>query len=158
MNLRNRFTPDEWDDLCSAPFAAAMYVATSDGGHFDYTQEMVALMQAIGPSMAGAGRLAQAVIAGFGSRRANMLGTGELAIAREDRGAMLALLERVGAALARAGTHEAAPYASWVLGLARHVAAASRHGGLLGLGGRTISTAEEVALAELKTALRAGAP
>lgn len=158
MDVRARFTAPEWADLCSAPFVAAIYVATAEGGQVAYTQELVAVTRALGPSLEGAGELARAVVGELGGRLGNRLGTGELAIARDDRAAMLALVRRAGEALERAGADEAAPYASWVVGLARRAAAASVSGGILGIGGRPISAAEEVALRELKTALRAGAP
>lgn len=153
MGLKERFSAAEWADLSSAPFVAAMYIATAEGGRGEYVREMVALSRAVGPSVAGAGDLGQAIVAEFGGRAANRLGTGDLAIAYDNRPGMLALVTRAGAALARAGGSEAAPYTSWVITLARRVASSSTSGGLFGLGGRPLSTAEEVALRELKTAL-----
>jgi hypothetical protein len=158
MSVKERFTPAEWADLSSAPFAAAMYVATADGGRLEYTREMVALAEAIGPSLAGAGELAAELMAAFGGRQANRLGTGDQALPYADRVGLLAVVARAGAALARAGGPEAAPYASWVIGLARRVAASSRSGGLIGVGGAPISAAEGLALREVKTALGAGSP
>ncbi|HMQ31518.1 MAG TPA: hypothetical protein PKD53_12390 [Chloroflexaceae bacterium] len=158
MSLKERFTPAEWADLSSAPFAAAMYVATADGGRGEYVREMVTMTRAVGPSLKGAGELARALFAELGGRAGRRLGTGDQAVAYDDRPAMLAVVARAGAALARAGGAEAAPYASWVIGLARRAARASSSGGLLGVGGRPVSAAEEVALRELKTALGAGSP
>lgn len=158
MGVKERFSAAEWADLSSAPFAAAMYVATADGGRLDYVREMVAAAEAVGPSVAGAGELARAVVGELGGRQFNRLGTGERAVAYDDRPGMLAVVGRAGAALARAGGAEAAPYASWVVRLARRAAGASVSGGLLGVGGRPISASEELALREVKTALGAGAP
>lgn len=157
-DLKARFTAAEWGDLTATPFMAAMYVATATGSRAEYTREMVALAGAVGPSLAGAGALARAVIAERGGKVFNRLGTGAGAVAYDDRRGMLEVVARAGAALARAGGAEAGPYAAWVIGLARRVAAASSSGGLLGLGGTRVSAAEEVALRELKTALGAGSP
>lgn len=157
-DLKARFTPAEWDDLSLAPFAAAMYVATAAGDRSEYTREIVALPGAIAASMTGAGELARALLAERDGRAFKRLGTGAGALAYDDRAAMLAVVARAGAALARAGGAEAAPYASWVIRLARHIAATSSSGGIMGLGGTPINAGEEVALRELKTALGAGSP
>jgi hypothetical protein len=158
MELKAQFSPAEWADLSAAPFAAAMYVATASGGRLEYTREMVAFTEAVGPSLAGACALARAVVGDLRGRAGNRLGTGELALAYADRAGMLAAVARAGAALARAGGPEAAPFAAWVIGLARRAAGASSTGGLFGLGGAAVSAAEELALRELKTALGAGSP
>ncbi|MFV9505313.1 MAG: hypothetical protein AB4911_12190 [Oscillochloridaceae bacterium umkhey_bin13] len=151
--MREQFSPEEWADLCAAPFAAAMYVATAEGHQIDYTQEMTAFLQALRLSRRDGGTLARAVRRELGTRRGNRLGTGPGAISRDDRAAMLALLHRAGTALNRAAGDEAAPFGAWILDLAQQTAAASRTGGLLGLGGVAISQAEANALETIRHTL-----
>lgn len=152
--MRERFSAEEWADLCAAPFAAAIYVATAEGNQHDYNREMVTLLHAMRTSVSDGGGLARAVMSEFGTRWGNRLGTGEAAISRADRVAMLVRLQRAGAALARAGGDVAAPFVAWILELAHQTAAASRTGGRFGLGGVAISELEAVALEELAAALR----
>lgn len=152
--MKERFSAEEWDELCSAPFIAGIYVAAAgESGRAQYTREIVALMEALGPSLERGGPLAAAVAAELAGRRSGRLGTGGAAVSPTERPAMLARVARAGAALARAGGDEAAAYRGWVLGLAAQVAAAASDGGLLGVGGRRVSYAEQVALAELREAL-----
>jgi hypothetical protein len=154
--MKERFTAAEWDELCSAPFIAGVYVATAGGGRAQYTQELVALAEALRPSVERGGPLAAAVAAELGGRGFNKLGTGERAVRPDDRPAMLARLAAVGAALARVGGPEAAAYRAWVRGLAAQVAGAASDGGVLGIGGRRVSYAEQTALRELADALGGG--
>ncbi|NWF80261.1 MAG: hypothetical protein HXY37_09465 [Chloroflexi bacterium] len=153
MGIRERFSLAEWADLCAAPFAAGMYVATASGGQLQYTREMTALVRAVRRSVAHGGPIAEAIGQEFGGRFANKLGTGEDAIMAHERGEMLALVQRAGTALERAGGEAAPAYRRWVYGLAAHVASAARDGGVLGLGGRTVAAAEQAALAAISAAL-----
>ncbi len=151
--MRERFSREEWADLCTAPFVAGMYVATASGGRVQYTQEMTALVRAVRRSVANGGPIAVAIGAEFGGRFGNQPGTGEGAIQPHERGEMLALLRRAGAALARAGNAEAPAYRRWVYGLAAHVASTSSDGGMFGPGGRAVTAAEQAALGEVAEAL-----
>ncbi|MCX7790901.1 MAG: hypothetical protein N2378_09705, partial [Chloroflexaceae bacterium] len=117
MSVRERFSREEWADLCMAPFVAGMYVATASGDRVQYTQEMTALVRAVRRGVAHGGPIAVAIGAEFGGRFGNQLGTGAAAILPHERGEMLALLRRAGAALARAGGAEAPVYRRWVYGL-----------------------------------------
>ena len=149
MGIRDHFSLAEWADLCAAPFAAGMYVATASGGHLQYTREMAALVRAVRRSVA----IAEAIGQEFGGRFANKLGTGEDAIMAHERSEMLALVQRAGTALERAGGEAAPAYRRWVYSLAAHVASAARDGGVLGLGGHTVAAAEQAALAAISAAL-----
>jgi hypothetical protein len=152
--MKERFSAEEWAELCSAPFIAGMYVASAgEGSRAQYTQEMVALAEGLRASVARGGPLAAAVAADLASRAGNRLGTGAAAASPDERPTMLRRVARVGATLACAGGEEAAAYRRWVLGLAAEVAGAASDGGLLGIGGRRVSYAEQVALRELAEAL-----
>jgi hypothetical protein len=151
--MRERFSREEWADLCAAPFAAGMYVATASGGRVQYTQEMTALVRAVRRSVADGGPMAVAIGAEFGGRFGNQPGTGEAAILPHERGEMLTLLRRAGAALARAGNAEAPAYRRRVYGLAAHLASTSSDGGKFELGGRAVTAAEQAALREVAEAL-----
>jgi hypothetical protein len=68
---------------------------------------------------------------------------------------VLAKARRAAAMLAgRAAPADARAYRDWLLAIAKHVCAAARSGGFLGIGGEQISTAERAFLAELDGALR----
>lgn len=152
--MKERFSAEEWSELCSAPFIAGMYVAGAGAkNRTQYTQEMVALAEALRASIVRGGPLAAAVAAELAGRAGNKLGTGMAAASPGERPALLARIALVGAVLARAGGDEAAAYRTWVLGLAARVAGAASDGGFLGIGGRHVSYAEQVALRELAEAL-----
>lgn len=149
MSIQEQVGPERWAALWLGPAAVGLYVATAVGGKVQEVRELLAL----------AAEMRQALERDHehdlvGAVAAMVVGTGPDATPALNAGNRLALLEAVGAAGAAAtGLEGAGDYRRWLMSLARAVAVAEEDGGFLGIGAEALHLAEQLALAELASAL-----
>src|SRR5262245_46817179 len=80
----------------------------------------------------------------------------ELKALPTDKTAMLGLVKSSVAAVAANNPIEAASYGQYLVDLATKVAEASKEGGFLGIGGTRVSEAEQVAIDQIRAAVKPG--
>ena len=157
---RSEFSEDEWTCLLRAPFLAGLLVGfASPSGLVGSIKEAYAAKKLLIETKQNAGKnvLIDALVADLdtdeGRSRADLLHlanrTGDDAVS-----AISADLKTASLAAYHADPALGAGFSEWILAIARTVAEASSEGaGLFGLGGKTVSDAEEAALERLRTAL-----
>lgn len=159
MNVKDRFTPDEWGSLLKTPMLAAYAVAGSaPSRREDFTREMAAVADGVveGQGSAAQGSLLGAVVADIVANASDeergqteKLSAGDVKVrAVETCRAVADILA------AKATPEEAYEYKRWVLVVAEKVASAAKEGGLFGFGGEQISGGEVAAINEIGEALR----
>jgi hypothetical protein len=156
MSVKDQFTADEWRSLVHAPFLVSTAIGMSDpSGPFQMVKESMALAGAVKTAVeGGAGELAKAVAGELRQHR-----PGRKDLVGETRSHIDAQAHAVGKlrtigdlADAKAGA-DAAPFKKWLAGLATAVAEAGKEGGFLGIGGESVSDAEETAISQIESAL-----
>jgi hypothetical protein len=156
MSLKDQFSADEWESLAHGPFLVSTAIGMSDpSGPFQMVKESMALAGAVKHAIEGeAGELAQAVAGELRQHRPGRKDlVGDAKSHAEAREHAVAKLREIGdLADAKAGA-DAAPFKKWLAGLATSVAEAGKEGGFLGIGGESVSDAEEAAIAEIGSAL-----
>ena len=157
MSVKDQFTPEEWRSLVHAPFLVSTAIGMSDpSGPFQMVKESrrsrarskrpmrakrESLPRPSRESSASIGRVAKTSSA-TRNRPPRPRPTRDVGKLRE-----------IGdLADANAGA-DAAPFKKWLAGLATMVAAAGKEGGFLGIGGESVSDAEETAIRQIESAL-----
>jgi uncharacterized membrane protein len=158
MSVKNKFTPDEWKSLISAPLLAAYAVAgASPSKQDDLIGEMAAVAEGVseGEQRAPGDSLLGAVIADIVANaedeqrgQTEKLSLDDVSVrARETCRAAAAALET------KVSAEEAYEYKRWVLVVAEKVAAAAKEGGIFGFGGEQISGSEVATINEIGEAI-----
>jgi hypothetical protein len=148
MTKKADFNAEEWSTVVDAPLYAGMRVVTADRG--GRLRESVALTRVYADARAhhGESELLDDVVKSPPSIDADRLAHEDIAtLASEQLRAAIAILE------AKATAEEVAAYKKFVMAVAQAAAAAHKEGGVLGVGGKPISEAEQQALDEIATAL-----
>ena len=157
---RSNFSESEWTCLLRAPFLAGLLIGfASPSGLVGSIKEAYAARKLLVETKQNGGKnaLIDALVADLdtddGRSRADLLHlanrTGDDAVR-----AICADLRAASLAAYHADPALGAGFAAWILAIARAVAEASREGGgLLGIGGKLVSDAEEAALERIRTAL-----
>ena len=155
MGLKENFTPEEWQNLASLPYAAAMTVMMASPNLLGVWGETKAMMQQpAGLAAASGSSLVGLLSAEMQSRAKEMVQEQQADWKRDQAGYLARTLEAAraaAAALAKVSAEEADAYRQWVLDIATSVAEASKEGGA------AVSEPEQAALVELARALDAGA-
>jgi hypothetical protein len=153
------FTPEEWQQLITAPQIASLYIAlASPSGPLGAAKEMMAPMGMIVEAMkTGSGNaLVDAVVTDIREKaeRKEKLEPPQMSKDPNESKAMCLQASRdLATLLGQKAPAEAEGYKQWVYQAAQHSAEAAKEGGFLGIGGTRVSEAEAVALKELAGAL-----
>jgi hypothetical protein len=159
MNIKDKFTPDEWKSLLKAPMLAAYAVAgAAPSKQDDFIREMAAVADGVveGEQRAPQNSLLGAVIADIvANAEDEQRGQTERLSLEEVKSRALETCRTVAAVLeTKADAGEAYEYKRWVLVVAEKVAAAAKEGGLFGFGGEQISGSEIATINEIGEAIR----
>jgi ParB-like chromosome segregation protein Spo0J len=152
MTERRAFTTEQWQALVDAPPAIARAVASVAGSPGQAETELGAFLELVDQAASdAAGGLLGAIVSDVHGRLAGGLPPEP----RED--AFMDGLEaarRAGAILSvQADPADAARVRAWLLSVAQVVAAATREGAVLGIGGEQVSHREEQTIAAIRDAL-----
>lgn len=153
------FTPEEWQQILTAPQMASLYVAlASPSGPVGAVQEMMASTKLMVEAMkAGSGNaLIDAVVADIREKveKKEKLEPPQMSKdPNEVKARCLQACRDLAALLAQKAPAEAEGYKQWVYQAAQHSAEAAKEGGFLGIGGKRVSEAEAAALKEIAGAL-----
>ena len=144
MSERDAFTSEQWLALVDAPPAIARAVASVAGSSGQTETELGAFLELVDQAASdAAGGLLGAIV----QERL----TTQIADALMDG---LEAARRAGAILSvQADPAEAARVRAWLLSVAQVVAAATREGGIMGIGGEQVSEREEQTIAAIRDAL-----
>ncbi|NLX36116.1 MAG: hypothetical protein GXY68_05445 [Chloroflexi bacterium] len=159
MVSRSDFTPEEWQQITSAPqFASVLVAIASPSGAVGAVKEMMAGSKMIMEAMqAGSDNsLIQAVGAFFGElvqKREKAPGVVLSKNKDELKGQCLQALRDLAQLLTVKASAEADGYKAWIYQAAVKSAEAAKEGGFLGIGGVKVNEAETAALAEIADAL-----
>jgi hypothetical protein len=159
MNIKDKFTPDEWKSLLKAPMLAAYAVAgAAPSKQDDFIHEMAAVADGVveGEQRAPQNSLLGAIIADIvANAEDEQRGQTERLSLEEVKSRALETCRTVAAVLeTKADAGEAYEYKRWVLVVAEKVAAAAKEGGLFGFGGEQISGSEIATINEIGEAIR----
>jgi len=155
------FNADEWSRVQLAPFVAGFTVITADrGGTLRETVEM-ARVYAEERQDADAPELIREIVSSQPAVDAQQLGGGQQAggaqqqASPEDARARSqeVIRDAVGILEAKASPEELDAYKRFCLEIAERVAERTKSGGVLGVGGKSVSDAEQAALDELGATL-----
>ncbi|MEO1060142.1 MAG: hypothetical protein AAFZ07_01900 [Actinomycetota bacterium] len=159
MTYKDAFGTEDWQRVRSSPWVVAIAIVAADRSGIAATgRELEALRRAVAETDAhgSPNDLIRAVAddvtadrtAGEADPVGMLKGADSLVdAALEHCRSVVAILDGV------AEPTEAADYCAWLLGLAEQVAAASKEGGFLGIGGTQVSAAEQATLDALAVAL-----
>jgi hypothetical protein len=153
MTRKADFNADDWTTIVNGPLLAGMFVSAAERG--GTVRELVAMTNVYQDARAhvGENEFVDALVASRPEIDPN-----EIAPHRDRLGELVT--ERLRAAVAAVEQHGTAAdldaYKTFVMTVAQAAASAHREGGLLGIGGRPISDAENAALDDIAHAL--GAP
>jgi hypothetical protein len=152
MSDRDAFTSEQWLALVEAPPAIARAVASVAGSAGQTETELGAFIELVDQAASdAAGGLLGAVVGDVHGRLAGGLPAEPIADALTDG---LEAARRAGAILSvQADPVEAARVRAWLLSVAQVVAAATREGGIMGIGGEQVSEREEQTIAAIRDAL-----
>jgi hypothetical protein len=158
MSIKDKFTPEEWNSLLSAPMLASYAVAGSDpSGKEGFIQEMSAVADGIVEGEQGASKesLLGAVVADIiANAEDEHRGQTEKLSKTEVKERVLENCRAVARLLqAKANEEEAGEYKRWVVRVAHRVASAAKEGGILGFGGAQISGSEIEIINEIGAAI-----
>lgn len=150
--LKAAFTNEEWLKLRLAPTATAFYVVTaSPSGPVGMLKELGAAGDVMKAALKDAPATSLVNVA-FGNAMADTEGDARI----DEKSARPTMLETIKAAAAAVKAKTPAEYegfAASLKNLATSVANASKEGGFLGFGGKTVSKEEQQALDEINAAL-----
>lgn len=159
---KSAFTPEEWQLISTSPMLAALAVSLADpSGLFGTLKEGAVGAKALldaGRSAEGSS-LAKLLSQDFSTSEGRSAASASLKAQltaknpAELKTQALAALGKVNAILtAKAGT-DAPAFRTWLKGIARDAAEASKEGGFLGFGGVRVSDAEKATLSEIDAIL-----
>jgi hypothetical protein len=168
MATKADFTPDEWKVLLQSPLVAGVAISAADpSGLVGLMKESMASARALIQAKAdpNADALVKAVAGEFETSEGRGLAqdgvkaviSGAKAPA-EIVSKALAALKAASALLDAKGGQDAAPFKTWLAGVAKSVAEASPEGGFLGFGGTQVSETEKATVAQIAAALGVPAP
>jgi hypothetical protein len=152
MTKKAEFNAEEWSTIVEGPLLAGARVITADKG--GTIRESVALGKAYAAARTqqGASELLDELVSTPPVLDRNRLQGGDIAsIATEGLRDAVRVLEE------KATAEEVEAYRTFVLSAAQAVAEAHKEGGVLGVGGKRVSDAEQAAIDEIATTL-GGAP
>jgi hypothetical protein len=148
MTTKSEFNAEEWDGVAQAPALAALMVMMADRG--GTIRESIALGKAYTEArQVGASELIQQLVSS--PPRLDPASMGPLDQLREQLPQRLTEATRL---VGEKGTpEEAEEYRHFILRVADVVAHAHKEGGVLGIGGKEVSEAEQAALDDLSAKL-----
>jgi hypothetical protein len=153
MTKKAAFNADEWGKVVQGPILAGLRVATAERG--GTIRESLAMGQAYRAARErqGESEFLDELVTSPPGLDPSLIQGGDLA-ARTSSG----LREAVQLVESKTRPEEAEAYKRFILSVAQTVAGASKEGGFLGIGGKQVSPAEQVALDELSATLGTEAP
>jgi hypothetical protein len=147
-----RYSPDQWSRVRLGPVAAAgLVIGASPSGVVGTVKEVKALATAINDI-----RSTTTPTSIFNLASDKPVTAEELKSLPKDRNALIALVRESVAAVASNSPGESAAYGQFLVDLVTNVAAASKEGGFLGIGGTRISEAEQTAIDQIKAVVTSG--
>jgi hypothetical protein len=168
MATKADFTPDEWKTLMQSPLVAGVAISAADpSGIIGMLKESMASARALLTAKAdpNADALVKAVAAEFETSEGRGLAQQGVKAAISGANApadivakALVSLKAASALLDAKGGADAAPFKTWLAGVAKSVAEAAPEGGFLGFGGTQVSETEKATVAQVAAALGVPAP
>lgn len=156
MGFKENFTPEEWENLVSLPYAVSMTVMMAAPNMLGIWGETKAMMQAPAGLAGTSGSSLVGLILGEMQARAKDLIQEQQTAWKNDQGGYraktLEACRSAATALAKIPPEEAQAYKGWVLAIGNKVAEASKEGGV------PVSDPEKAALAEISGVLGVNAP
>ncbi len=156
MGIKENFTPEEWENLMSLPYAVSMAVMMAAPNIMGLWGETKAMMQEPAALAAASGAsLVGLLIAETQARAKDLIQEQQNAWKNDQAGYLAKTLEAcrsAATALAKVPPEEATAYNTWVLAIGMKVAEASKEHGV------AVSDPEKAALAEISGALGVSAP
>ena len=158
MNVKDKFTLEEWNSLLKTPMLVSYAVVGADTSNQQgIMQEMSAVADAVIEGGHGAAKdsLLGAVVADIVANAGDeQRGQTENLSVNEVRDRALAQCRGVDSLLrTKAGASEASEYKRWIIGVAHKVASAAKEGGVFGFGGAQISGNEVEVINEIGEAI-----
>jgi hypothetical protein len=158
---RDDYTPQEWKALVDLPKHVALSViASGRSGPIQLYKENAATSRAMEEAKASPVPLVVAVAHDIRAQRdiRAAVASGEDFVPEQDtekvKAQALSLIATVNQILAdKNSTEEAEGYKRWVIEVARTTAEAAKEGGILGIGGKRVTSEEQATIASLATAL-----
>jgi hypothetical protein len=155
MTKKAEFNAEEWSKVVQGPLLAGMRVATAERG--GTIRESLAMGRAYSEARKrqGESELLDELVSSPPALDPGLVsqGGGDMAALLTER-----LREAVGLVQGKGTAEEAEAYKRFILSIAQAVASASKEGGVLGIGGKQVSEAEQAAIDELASALGTEAP
>ena len=149
MTKKADFNADEWSKVVEGPLLAGMRVVTADRGGTIRESLAMGQVYAQARQQQGASELLDELVATPPAiDPARTRSSGDVGQSSSD-----GLRAAVGLLEQKASPEELGAYRGFVRDVARAVARAHKEGGFLGLGGKEVSPAEQVALDEIEAAL-----
>ncbi|HEY3620822.1 MAG TPA: hypothetical protein VGL12_00175, partial [Roseiarcus sp.] len=168
MATKADFTPDEWKLLLQSPLIAGVAVSTAEpSGLIGMMRESMASARALiqAKTDPNADALVKAVAGEFETSEGRGLAQDGVKTAISGAKApadivakALTALKATSALLDAKGGLDAAPFKTWLAGIAKSVAEAAPEGGFLGFGGTQVSEAEKATVVQIAGALGVQAP
>ena len=168
MATKSDFTAEDWQILLQSPLVAAAAISASDpSGLIGMLRESMASARALVAAKTdpNADALVKALAAEYETSEGRTIAQNgfRAAIAGASKPADLVAkavdsLKAFTAVLDAKGGADAAPFKTWLAGVAKAVAEAAPEGGFLGFGGVQVSDAEKATLAEVAAALGVPTP
>ena len=168
MATKADFTPDEWKTLMQSPLVAGVAISAADpSGLIGMVKESMASARALiqAESDPNADALVKAIATEFETSAGR--GLAQDGVKAAISGAKtpadivakaLDSLKAASALLDAKGGPDAAPFKTWLAGVAKSVAEAAPEGGFLGFGGTQVSATEKATVAQIAAALGVPAP
>ena len=168
MATKADFTPDEWKLLLQSPLLAGVAVSAAEpSGLIGMLKESMASARALVQATAdpNADALVKAVAGEFETSEGRGLAQDGVKTAISGAKApaeivskALDSLKATSALLDAKGGPDAAPFKTWLAGVAKSVAEAAPEGGFLGFGGTQVSETEKATVAQIAGVLGVPAP
>jgi hypothetical protein len=168
MATKADFTADEWKLLLQSPLIAGVAISAADpSGLIGMMKESMASARALiqAKTDPNADALVKAVAGEFETSEGRGLAQDGVKTAISGAKASadivskaLAALKATSALLDAKGGADAAPFKTWLAGVAKAVAEAAPEGGFLGFGGTQVSETEKTTVAQIAAALGVPAP
>jgi hypothetical protein len=154
--MKEDFTPDEWENLVSLPYAVSMTVMMAAPNLMGFWSETKAMMQGpAGLAAASGSSLVGLLSAESQARAKDLIQEQQQAWKADQAGYRTRVLEAcrsAATALAKVPPEEAEAYKRWVVAVGMRVAEASKESGV------AVSDPEKAALAEISGALGISGP
>jgi hypothetical protein len=153
MGLKEAFSPDEWENLVTLPYAVSMVIIAAALNVMGIWGETKTMMSAPPALAASSGSALAGLIVAEGQPKLRQLVEEQQNLWKQDmagyRTKVISCCTSAAAALAKVSPEEATAYKKWVLDIGLKVAEASKEHGV------AVSEPEKAALAEISTALGA---